>query len=76
MDEESYPCRVFSLGNPREDGATDLPRLLRRVADEIERLHIDPMEVLDVTIEQEIMEDGPWWSVSVYWSPDAPAEVP
>lgn len=47
------PCRAFSLDNPREDGATDLPRLLRQVAEEIERLHIDPMEVLDVTIEQE-----------------------
>lgn len=76
MEEESYPCRVFSLGNPREDGSTDLPRLLRRVAEEIERLHIDPMEVLDVTIEQEMMEDGPWWSASVYWSPDVPAELP
>jgi len=76
MEEESSPCRTFSLGNPREDGATDLPRLLRRVADEIERLHIDPMEVLDVTIEQEMIEDGPWWSASVYWSPDVPDEVP
>jgi hypothetical protein len=34
------------------------------------------MEVLDVTIEQEMTEDGPWWSVSVYWAPEVPAEVP
>lgn len=41
------------------------------MADEIERLDLDPMDILDLTIAQEITEDGPWWSASLYWSPDA-----
>ncbi len=28
------------------------------------------MEILDLTITQEITEDGPWWSVTLYWSPN------
>ncbi len=60
----------FSLANPRDDGSTDLPKLLRRMADEIEKLDIDPMDILDLTVSQEITEDGPWWSATLYWSPD------
>ncbi|GAA4960550.1 hypothetical protein GCM10025331_59710 [Actinoplanes utahensis] len=41
------------------------------MADEIERLDLDPIDILDLTIAQEITEDGPWWSASLYWSPDA-----
>ncbi|GAA4973808.1 hypothetical protein [Actinoplanes utahensis] len=68
---ESWTSRHFSLTNPRDDGSTDLPRLLRRMADEIEDLDLDPMDILDLTIAQEITEDGPWWSATLYWSPDA-----
>lgn len=68
---DSWSCEHFTMGNPREDGATDLPRLLRRVAEEIERREIDPMDLLDVSIGQETTEDGPWWSVSVYCAPTA-----
>ncbi len=67
---EWWTSRRFSLANPRDDGSTDLPRLLRRVADEIEALGIDPMDILDLTVSQNITEDGPWWSVTLYWSPD------
>jgi len=69
-----WSSRHFSLTNPRDDGSTDLPRLLRRLADHIEDLGIQPMDVLDVTIAQDITEDGPWWSATVYWSPDAEAD--
>ena len=68
---EFWTSRRFSLTNPRDDGSTDLPKLLRRMADEIERLDLDPMDILDLTIAQEITEDGPWWSASLYWSPNA-----
>ncbi|MFC4071837.1 hypothetical protein [Actinoplanes subglobosus] len=68
---ESWASRHFSLTNPRDDGSTDLPRLLRRIADEIENRDLDPMDILDLTIAQEITEDGPWWSATLYWSPDA-----
>jgi hypothetical protein len=67
---DSWSCKHFTMGNPRNEAPTNLPTLLRRIAAEIERREIDPMDLLDVTIHQEMTEDGPWWSVSVYWSPD------
>ena len=66
---DSWNCRHFSLANPIDDRPTDLPYLLRRVADEIERQSITAMEILDVTISQEMTADGPWWAAHVYWSP-------
>ncbi len=69
---EAWSCLHFSVANPRADGATDLPRLLRRLAGYLEERGIEAADILDVTIESEITEDGPWWSASVYWSPDPP----
>ena len=66
---DSWSCLHFSLANPRDDGATDLPLLLRRLADAIEEREIEAMDVLDLTVSHEITEDGPWWSATVYWSP-------
>ena len=66
---DHWPCRHFSLANPRPDGA-DLPRLFRRLADEVERLDIDPLGILDMTVSHEMTEDGPWWSATLYWSPE------
>jgi hypothetical protein len=65
---DSWPSQHFSLSNPIGDGADDLPKPLRRVADAIEERRLDPMNILDLTISSEINEDGPWWSVSLYWS--------
>jgi hypothetical protein len=65
---ESWSSQHFSLANPRDDGPDDLPKLLRRIADEIEGRQLDPAKVLDLTISQEIIESGPWWSASLYWS--------
>jgi hypothetical protein len=70
---ESWSTRHFTLANPREEGSTDLPQLLRRVAAHMETLDIKPMDILDLTISNEITEDGPWWSATLYWSPDEPA---
>jgi hypothetical protein len=64
-----FECLHFSLTNAREDRPSDLPHLLRRIADEIDARAIKPIEILDLTISQEITEDGPWWSVTLYWSP-------
>lgn len=69
-EQGGYAIRHFALANPRDDRPTDLPQLLRRLADEMERCKIKPMDLLDVTISQEMTEDGPWWSATVYWSPD------
>jgi hypothetical protein len=67
---DSWTCQHFSLANPRADGSSDLPRLLRRFADEIEQLGVRPMEVLDLVVSSEMTEDGPWWSATLYWSRD------
>ena len=66
----SWPSRHFSLSNPRDDGASDLPRLLRRAADAIEDQGITPMQMLDINLHHEMTEDGPWWSVTVHCAPD------
>jgi hypothetical protein len=71
-----YSCEHFSLSNPDNDGADDLPRLLRRVADVMEEYGIRPIDILDLTVSQEIAGGGPWWSVTVYWSPDAEEDPP
>jgi hypothetical protein len=70
---DKWSCQHFSLANPLRRGATDLPKLLRRVATEIEKRDISPMDLLDLTIHQEMTGDRPWWSATVYWSPDSPA---
>ncbi|MCA1707423.1 MAG: hypothetical protein LC808_30815 [Actinobacteria bacterium] len=72
---DRWSCLHFSLANPRDDGATDLPLLLRPPADEVEERRIDAMEILDLTLSQEMTEDGPWWSGTVYWSPGAPTST-
>ena len=69
------PSHHVSLSNPLDDGAADLPRLLRRVADLIEAEGITAMEILDVVVHEEMTADGPWWSVTVHWSPDEPDDV-
>ena len=67
---DSWNARHFSLANAEDDRTTDLPHLLRRVAKEIEQRSIDAMDLLDLTISQEMTADGPWWSAHVYWSTD------
>ncbi len=70
-----FSCRHFSLSNAVDSGTSDeLPVLLRHVADAIEDKAIKPMEILDLTVSSEITADGPWWSVTVYWSPDIDAD--
>lgn len=63
-------ARHFSLSNPSGATETDLPLLLRRLADAIEAKGIQPMDMLDLTVSSEITENGPRWSATVYWSPD------
>lgn len=70
MTTDASLCRSISLANPRSEGGDDLPRLLRYLADVIEELQIDPMDVLDVTISYELDADGPWFSGTLYWAPE------
>lgn len=73
---EWWTSRRFTLSNSRNDGSTDLPRLLRRLADDIEARAINPMDILDLTVSQEITEDGPWWSATLYWQPGGEEPAP
>lgn len=64
-----YPARTFSLGNPEGPASSDLPMLLRRLADAIEAEGIKSDDILDVTINgAEVTEYGSWWQSAVYWS--------
>ena len=69
-DAASWSSRHFSLANARDDRPSDLPHLLRRVATAIEDHAITADELLDVTVSSEITAHGPWWSATVYWSPN------
>lgn len=71
----AWNSKHWSLANAVDTDVTDLPLLLRRVADQIEADGITAMELLDVVVSQEMTDIGPHWSVTVYWSPDHP-EVP
>jgi len=71
-DSGSTTCRTWSLGNPEGEHASNLPLLLRRVADQMEHDGIQAMDFLGLTVTEEMTEDGPWFSVSVFWSPDDP----
>lgn len=70
MVNRSWTARHFSLSNPRGAGETDLPKLLRRVADEIEARGVEPGDILDLSISHEITSVGPSWRATLYWSPD------
>ena len=69
---EPWVCRHWTLSNAVDTDVTDLPMLLRRVADQIEADAITPMELQDLVVHQEMGAEGPAWSVTVYWSPDDP----
>lgn len=65
-----YPSRHFSLCNPQGPEVTNLPLLLRRLANEIERADIARDDLLDVTLSNdEFTDDGFCWRATVYWSP-------
>jgi hypothetical protein len=68
--EPSWSCQHFTLSNLRGDRPDDLPHLLRRVADQIEAVGAEPMEILDLTVSQEMTTDGPAWSATFYWAPE------
>jgi hypothetical protein len=34
----------------------------------LEELDVEPLDILDVTVTNEIRAEGPWWSATVYWS--------
>ena len=61
-------CSYLSLANPLGRSQGDLPKLLRRLATQVAALGPDTM-FLDLTLEQEITAEGPWFSATVYYAP-------
>jgi hypothetical protein len=55
----------FSQANPVGPGQDDMPSLLRRVAETVEA--IGPVGVQDLILHTEVTENGPWYSLTVYF---------
>ena len=60
--------RRLVQANPKGPGQGDVPALLRRVADTLAGL--GPVEVTGLALESQPTEDGPWYSVIVYFRSD------
>jgi hypothetical protein len=63
---DHWTVRQFSLANPKGRRQGDLPRLLRSLADELER--VSAAEVFDLVLHTEATGRGPWYSVTAYYS--------
>jgi hypothetical protein len=62
---ESWTVRHFSTANPAGPGQTDVPALLRRVADSIEQR--GDIEVQDVVFRLELEDEGWCPTMTVYF---------
>jgi len=65
VSEERWTVEHFSQSNPEGRGQDDVPALLRRVADSVERL--GQINVQDLVLHNEITGDGSWFSITVYY---------
>lgn len=68
MATHAYRAQHFSLTNAEPAQVGNLPRLLRRLAAEIERRDLLPEDLLDVVVQQQPGPHGPTWAATVYWS--------
>lgn len=67
---EAWKCRHIRLSNPDGPGQANVPRLLRAVADLLER--IGDVEVLDLGLREDQTPDGPWTAMNIYYRHPAP----
>ena len=63
--EKRWTAEYFSQANPAGPGQDDVPSLLRRFADSLDR--IGPVEVQDLILETDVTADGYWPSLTVYF---------
>ncbi|MEV3965188.1 hypothetical protein AB0M34_30605 [Nocardia sp. NPDC050193] len=63
---QQYTISHFSQSNPAGDNQGDVVALLRTVAASIESL--GNVVVQDLVLHNEITADGPWPSITVYYS--------
>jgi hypothetical protein len=64
---ESWTIRHFSLTNPVGTDRSDVPALLRRVADHLEAF--GEIEVQDLIMGTEVTDDGLVHDITVYFTP-------
>src|SRR5262245_49330439 len=64
-DDMKAVAEHFPQANPAGPGQGDIPALLRRVAETVEA--IGPVEVQDLILHAEVTENGPWYSLTVYF---------
>lgn len=60
-----YALSLFDVVAHPEDPQDNVPVLLRRVADSIDRM--GPLDVHDLVLHTEVTEDGDWHSITVYF---------
>lgn len=65
-------CTLHHLGlaNALGEGQDDVPGLLRRAADAVERL--GDVDVHDIILHTELVKGEPWHSLTVYYVTDTP----
>ncbi len=65
-EQHDWTARHFSQANPRGPGESDVPALLRRVADTLEAY--GDVRVQDLVLHSEVtMEGTDWPSITVYF---------
>jgi hypothetical protein len=66
FDMAEWTISHFAQANPKGPDISNVPLLLRRVADSLDKL--GRVEVQDITLHREITEDGEDWpSLTVYF---------
>jgi hypothetical protein len=72
MDLESmtrYTYRSFAQGMPAGEGQADIPALMRRVADSIEKARaVADIEVQDIVFATEVTDDGDYPHFTIYFT--------
>lgn len=69
MTVPRYTISHFSQSNPADDSRGDIAALLRAVADSIASL--GDVVVQDLVLHNEITAEGPWPSITVYYSEES-----
>jgi hypothetical protein len=65
--DPTWVCAHFSVSNPAGAKQADLPGLLRRTATRIAALGRN-VTVLDLTVHDDVTDDGSWFTVTVYYT--------
>lgn len=65
LASEPWTCRHIKVSNPAGPGRQDVPRLLRAVADMIER--IGDVRVLDLVLQEDRTRQGSWTAMNIYY---------